>query len=811
MSDEKFVVVAGSGISKASPSNLPSWWEYNLILLEELNASASSLLPEGEHALTSNLMDYIPVVSVSDFLTRGAMGKEYFPLLKLLDSSSPNNIHYGLAFLAQRGQLKAIITTNFDTLLEQAFHNIGVPYRLLINENDYLNSKDKPECLIIKIHGSVTDEGSLIDTVTQKMKGLPQFKKQKLDQLFQAYHVYVLGYSGEDFRFGNNYLPIDTTLNNLGVHWIMHPGSSPSQYIDEYKDNSSFVLQEFTLEDWLATFKIKPYLDSVTTDIDEPIFADKARSVVKNALSVKGMGPYVNLGLSINLLDNHGDNSQALSLSEKAIAIISDKSYELDKALELIVLLSNAGLVFLKTNHYEKAANVFLLEKRIITESYNLLPGAAQEKEILIEFLMNLGTAIINLAKVYIERNDEGDSGKALSEFNDYIQLCSKAPNEIITDDRILNSLAIISFNQQRLIYNNSSDYDIYISQLKVIISVFKKIGNADSCIEALIEIVKTYLKIGEYDSSEIFINEIVRYLGVTKRRAHYHMYLLLQMELKVRRHQDCHSDFTELINSLSGEDDQYAKPIYIDAYNIFYGTECYQDLAIECLKQLQYNVKSFDMAEEYRRHIESLDSEFPFLIIQRIQQTTGSDSEYERYRTLIIIKEYLNDYEKLNNLWNRIHIYVDNSDKDRMKDFDYAFYKAVLRHDQGILRLEARNRYILDLIDEKKYHDALTLCDEIIESEYIDSPEYNIIKGCAYGNKSIIELMQNDSEKAIDDYNQAYMLLSASDASKYDLKTLIINWARLQKARGNDKEVSSALDGWIRLYGEDEDILNLK
>ena len=70
---------------------------------------------------------------------------------------------------------------------------------------------------------------------------------------------------------------------------------------------------------------------------------------------------------------------------------------------------------------------------------------------------------------------------------------------------------------------------------------------------------------------------------------------------------------------------------------------------------------------------------------------------------------------------------------------------------------------------------------------------------------------MQNDSEKAIDDYNQAYMLLSASDASKYDLKTLIINWARLQKARGNDKEVSSALDGWIRLYGEDEDILNLK
>ena len=148
MNVEKFVVVAGSGISKASPSNLPSWWEYNLILLEELNRSASSLLPEGEYALTLNLMEYIPVVSVSDFLTRGAMGKGYFPILKILDGSSPNNIHYGLASLAQRGQLKAIITTNFDTLLEQAFDNSGVPYQLLINEKDYFSSQDSTKCLI---------------------------------------------------------------------------------------------------------------------------------------------------------------------------------------------------------------------------------------------------------------------------------------------------------------------------------------------------------------------------------------------------------------------------------------------------------------------------------------------------------------------------------------------------------------------------------------------------------------------------------------------------------------------------------------
>ena len=105
----------------------------------------------------------------------------------------------------------------------------------------------------------------------------------------------------------------------------------------------------------------------------------------------------------------------------------------------------------------------------------------------------------------------------------------------------------------------------------------------------------------------------------------------------------------------------------------------------------------------------------------------------------------------------------------------------------------------------------AKSVGDHIIESDHIDSPEYSIIKGCAYGSKSLIKFIQNDLETSINDYHRAYTLLSANEASKLDLKTLIYNRAIMLMKRGDGKEASSILADWIDLYGDDEDILTLK
>lgn len=38
------VIVAGAGISKDKPANLPSWWDYNLLLIESIGKIGAEAL-----------------------------------------------------------------------------------------------------------------------------------------------------------------------------------------------------------------------------------------------------------------------------------------------------------------------------------------------------------------------------------------------------------------------------------------------------------------------------------------------------------------------------------------------------------------------------------------------------------------------------------------------------------------------------------------------------------------------------------------------------------------------------------------------
>lgn len=55
-----------------------------------------------------------------------------FTLFGLLDKGEPNANHVGMAKLAKKGKLKAILTTNFDIFLERALQQEGVPYTVVV-------------------------------------------------------------------------------------------------------------------------------------------------------------------------------------------------------------------------------------------------------------------------------------------------------------------------------------------------------------------------------------------------------------------------------------------------------------------------------------------------------------------------------------------------------------------------------------------------------------------------------------------------------------------------------------------------------
>lgn len=233
----RLLVFAGAGVSKLPPSCLPDWVEFNEILLETIKATAlnlRSLSPEGRAAINGLALvsgepqpNQISFKVLSDATYSIFAGFEYPSMLRVLDSTRANANHRAIAELVARGTVRAIVTTNFDTLIERACTESGVSLRVVLPSGE-INDGDQTACSLYKIHGSVTQASSLIDTVGHKIRGLPPATYANLTRLFHEYHVVVIGYSGEDLEFAPDYLPFSAVdTGGPGLSWFVRPGSAP--------------------------------------------------------------------------------------------------------------------------------------------------------------------------------------------------------------------------------------------------------------------------------------------------------------------------------------------------------------------------------------------------------------------------------------------------------------------------------------------------------------------------------------------------------------------------------------------------------
>src|SRR5262249_49918515 len=156
--------------SMLPPSNLPSWSEFTGALLSEAVAKAATapfLDQDSISAIRSLTADSIRTASLSEAISKYVASISYFPVLTVLDGTETNANHQALAELAERGALCAIVTPNFDTLVERAFQERRVPWG---RPNPH--SEACRGCVLIHIHGVATSARSMIDTVGQKARGL---------------------------------------------------------------------------------------------------------------------------------------------------------------------------------------------------------------------------------------------------------------------------------------------------------------------------------------------------------------------------------------------------------------------------------------------------------------------------------------------------------------------------------------------------------------------------------------------------------------------------------------------------------------
>jgi hypothetical protein len=197
------VIFCGAGTSMAPPAAVPSWAGFNEALFDQIKAQAAKLpglshagaeIIDGLtviHGATRKGAQVVPTEGFSDAVADLLLSDEYFPALQVLDGEQCNANHEALASLAKTGAVRAIVTTNFDTLIERALRNQRVEFKCVISQTDYeLGSEASTAVALYKIHGSVDAPDSLRDTATQKFGGLPLYIRLRIAELFRRHHVW---------------------------------------------------------------------------------------------------------------------------------------------------------------------------------------------------------------------------------------------------------------------------------------------------------------------------------------------------------------------------------------------------------------------------------------------------------------------------------------------------------------------------------------------------------------------------------------------------------------------------------------------
>src|SRR6266498_4513270 len=207
------VVLAGAGVSAAAPSSLPSWNPLNQGIFNAICDRVDSYLSQPEYTaqIRSEVherrnADLFPPDYQAQILAE-SFGDDYFRALQAVDIPTFNSAHFGIAQLARHRIVKAVVTTNFDRLIEKALESDGIAYEVAYEPVSYMrcaqslsNMTANTPIQILKLHGSVQDHRSMIDTLKQRLLGRNDHLAQCVATLLEKHLWLYMGFSAADLE-----------------------------------------------------------------------------------------------------------------------------------------------------------------------------------------------------------------------------------------------------------------------------------------------------------------------------------------------------------------------------------------------------------------------------------------------------------------------------------------------------------------------------------------------------------------------------------------------------------------------------------
>lgn len=521
LQENNCVFFIGSAISMKEPSNLPNAYNWKRFVFEALCSQSENLntvfkkcfpshWDENKDKLAQDMYVLMPEVIFQ--IIQDIIGDYTFDALKFFDIDKPNLNHKFLARMLKYNsklyQVSAIITTNFDHLLEDAMIEMGlkenVDFVVHSTEDNFYMVRNKIN--IFKLHGSIDNKESIKATLRSIGLRLPDNKSDAFKNILENYAVFFVGYSGYDLDI----YPVIMDSTCKEILWLLKSDDTTKKQANEIiqqfnakivkgdlnvffknlgnkfgfwnkndKDGENNLTQDF-IRDYLKKWsdKIDPcnkfhILGNVMHHVGELEDATglllKAVELSKDIAYDKRIQLYNNLG---GVYTDRNDWDNALEAYETSFAISRGNNYNFG----IGITKSNLGLLYYKQDQWNRSVDLYeeslaLLEKyggderdilstkiglgltyykqKLANKAIEYLEPTV-EKVWRIQDIENLIQARRILGLAYNWRNLPGDLDKALDQQNKALELEEKI-GDTWGIAQSLNNLAIIYKKQKKL------------------------------------------------------------------------------------------------------------------------------------------------------------------------------------------------------------------------------------------------------------------------------------------------------------------------------------------------------------------------
>ncbi len=215
------VAFVGSGVSIWEPSGMPSGQDFTAALYSLLFDS-SILLSAEERPIIQELFNEMPFEHVLEVCPNPRAAGDL--LVELYGRNVPNAFHNALAAALGGGEVRSLVTTNYDCCLEASLNSLHLRVRKIVTEDD-AETPAPSLPTYFKIHGSSEPglEHTAIRTLGEEHL-LPAWKRSILRDLLEKKTLVFIGYSGRDFEL----CPEIARIAPSKIVWISRNPAPPS-------------------------------------------------------------------------------------------------------------------------------------------------------------------------------------------------------------------------------------------------------------------------------------------------------------------------------------------------------------------------------------------------------------------------------------------------------------------------------------------------------------------------------------------------------------------------------------------------------